>query len=291
MMSTKTQEATFDSVRYKLTTRRQWDRAAEAWDQWGPLLGRWLGPATEQMLDRAAIVSGARVLDVAAGAGEQTMSIARRIGPSGRVLATDISGSILGYVDRAAEQAGYRNVQSRELDGECLDELDAASFDAVVSRVGLIYFPDRQKALSGMLHALKPGGKVAAIVYSTAERNPFFSVPVSIIRSRAELPPPLPGQPGPLGLGAEGVLEAVFAEAGLRDVESTRMDAPVMLDSASECLRFEKESFGALHQMLSGLSQPEQDAAWEEIGEALKAYEHDGGFSGPCEMVVVAGTK
>ncbi|MCW8950947.1 MAG: methyltransferase domain-containing protein [Sedimenticola sp.] len=290
-MSTTTQQAVFDSVKYKQTTRQQWDMAAEAWYNWGPLLSKWLGPATELMLDRARIVSGSRVLDVAAGAGEQTMAIARRIGPEGQVLATDISSSILTYVENSAKLAGHSNVQVRELDGECLDQLAAASFDAVVSRVGLIYFPDQQKALRGMIHALKPGGLVGAMVYSTAEKNPFFSIPVSIIRRRAALPPPFPGQPGPFSLGAEGVLERVFTEAGLVNIETIRIDAPVRLESAAECLRFEKESFGALHQMLAGLSKQEQEEAWDEIEQALKAYENEDGFSGPCEMVVVVGTK
>lgn len=283
--------AVFDPVRYKQTTRQQWDKAAEAWHRWGPLLSKWLGPATEQMLDEAGINQGSQVLDVAAGAGEQTLSIARRIGLHGRVLATDLSPAILGYVDDSAKAAGYHNIQTRELDGECLHELDAASFDAVVSRVGLIYFPDQQKALLGMHHVLRPGGKMAAIVYSTADKNPFFSVPVSIIRRRAELPPPLPGQPGPFSLGTEGALEQAFSDAGFSEVKTMRVDAPVQLNTAAECLRFEKESFGALHQMLSGLDHNEQEAAWEEVEQALGEYQGPKGFSGPCELVIAVGTK
>jgi 23S rRNA (uridine2552-2'-O)-methyltransferase len=81
---------TFDPATYKRTTRAQWQDAAEAWDRWGPLLARWLGPSTEAMRDLAAVGPGSRVLDVAAGAGEQTLSAARRVGAKGRVLATDI---------------------------------------------------------------------------------------------------------------------------------------------------------------------------------------------------------
>src|SRR5690348_10181586 len=87
----------FDPARFKQTTRAQWEVAAEAWDRWGPLLARWLGPATEAMLDLAAVASGTRVLDVAAGAGEQTLAAARRVGAGGSVLATDISPAILRY--------------------------------------------------------------------------------------------------------------------------------------------------------------------------------------------------
>jgi hypothetical protein len=155
----------------------------------------------------------------------------------------------------------------------------------------MIYFPNQQKALGGMKHAVKPGGKVAAIVYSTAERNPFFSVPVSIIRRRANLPPPLPGQPGPFSLGAPGVLERAFADAGFRDLRVETLDAPIELDSAGECLRFEKESFGALHQMLSGLDDGEQEAAWTEIEQALGEFERGGRFTGPCELVLAVGTR
>jgi SAM-dependent methyltransferase len=188
--------AVFDAEKFRQSTRAQWENAAEAWDRWAPLLARWLGPATEAMLDMAAVGPGSRVLDVAAGAGEQTLVAARRVGARGHVLATDISPAILRHAKSAAEQAGLSNVDTLELDGERHDVLPRASFDAAVSRVGLIYFPDQQRALAGIRHALKPGGRFAAVVYSTAERNPFFAVPVGIIRRRAQLPPPLPGQPG-----------------------------------------------------------------------------------------------
>ncbi len=281
----------FDAGRYKQTTLAQWNEAAEAWYRWSPLLNRWLGAATERMLDLAGVTRGSRVLDVAAGAGEQSLAAARRVGPAGHVLATDLSPAILEYARRAAELEGLDNVTTLAVDGEQLETLDAGPFDAVISRVGLIYFPDQQRALTGMRSRLRPGGKVAAMVYSTAERNGFFSVPVSIIRRRAQLPPPLPGQPGPFSLGQPEVLEEAFRRAGLVDVRVEALDAPVRLGSAGECLQFEQESFGALHQMLSGVSDAEKDAAWEEIETALQAYETDGRFEGPCEMLIAVGTR
>jgi len=121
----------FDPIGYKQTTRQQWERAAEAWHRWGPLLSKRLGPATETMLDKAGINEGARVLDVAAGAGEQTMAVARRIGSSGHVLATDISSCILEFAASTARDAGHGNVRTRVLDGESRFDLQAESFDAV----------------------------------------------------------------------------------------------------------------------------------------------------------------
>ena len=98
--------AAFDAAKYKQTTREQWQQAAEPWHAWGPTLEDWLGEATELMLDLAGVGPGASVLDVAAGAGGQTVRAAQRVGPQGTVLATDISPAILEYAARVAREAG-----------------------------------------------------------------------------------------------------------------------------------------------------------------------------------------
>ncbi len=290
-IQTQEPQPTFNPVLYKQTTLEQWNQAAEAWDRWGPLLSQWLGQATETMLDLAGVHKGFRVLDVAAGAGEQSIAAARRVGPQGQVLATDLSPEILKYARRSAQLAGLDNIRTQVIDGECLDDLADGPFDTVISRVGLIYFPDQQKALRGMRNKLREGGRVAAMVYGSAECNGFFSLPVSIIRRRAKLPPPLPGQPGPFSLGQPEVLEKAFADAGLKDIRIERIDAPVRLRNAGECLQFEQESFGALHQMMSGLSDAEKDATWDEIEQALRQFEREDHFEGPCEMLIAVGTR
>jgi len=284
-------ETSFDPIAYKRTTHDQWEAVAEAWHRWGPTLRAWLGPATERMLDLARVAAGSRVLDVAAGAGDQTLQTAARVGPAGSVLATDISPAILAFAAAEAKRAGYTNVATRVMDGEKLDSSDE-SFDVVISRVGLIYFPDQQRALREMRRVLVPGGRVAAIVYTTADKNGFFSTPVSIVRRHAGLKPPLPGQPGPFSLGGEGVLEQAFVQAGLRDVRVETIRAPLCMKSAAECLCFEQESFGALHQMLASLDSAGREAAWAEVGAALREFEDGGaGFVGPCELLVAVGTK
>ncbi len=281
---------TFDPAAYKRTTREQWQAAAEPWHRWGPTLEEWLGEATELMLDIAHVGAGSRVLDVAAGAGGQSLAAARRVGQEGSVLATDISANILAFAERAAAEAGLSNVQTRVMDGEAL-VVEEAFFDAAISRVGFIYFPDQRAAFEAMRRALKPGGRLAGIVYSSPEANAFFSIPASIIRRRASLPDPLPGQPGPFSLGAPGALEAAYERAGFADTEVRRVSAPLRMRSAAECLQFERESFGALHQMLAGLSEPEREEAWNEIEEELSKFESGaGGFEGPCELLVSVGT-
>lgn len=281
----------FDPVKFKETTRQQWDSAAEAWDNWGPFLHQWLGPSTEAMFDMMELKIGDSVLDIAAGAGEQSISAARRVGPSGRVLATDISSKIIDRAAEAARSAGFKNIETRVMDGENLD-VPPESFNGVISRVGLIYFPNQQKALTGMKNALKSGGRIGAIVYSKPELNGFFSIPVSIIRRRAQLPPPQAGQPGPFSLGSPGVIEKAFQDVGFKNIQVRTVLSPIHLSSAAECVRFEKESFGALHQMMSSLSAEEKEETWTEIHSELSKFEsHGKGFIGPCEMIVAIATK
>ncbi|HVN70362.1 MAG TPA: methyltransferase domain-containing protein [Candidatus Binatia bacterium] len=282
-------QPTFDADLYKETTRKQWQSAAEAWNRWGSLLEAWLGEATAVMCDLAQLEPGDRVVDLAAGAGGQSLAAARRVGPSGSVVATDISSNILAFVLRNAEHEGLRNVRTVVADGEDLP-FEAGSFDAAITRLGLIYFPNRQAALCETARVLVPGGRLSAVVYTTADRNAFFSIPVSVIRERAKLPPPLPGQPGPFSLGAAGVLESAYLDAGFRDVEVRTIPAPVRMASAQECVRFEQESFGALHQMLAGLPESERASVWDEIHERLRAFETADGFVGPCELLVAAAT-
>jgi ubiquinone/menaquinone biosynthesis C-methylase UbiE len=124
------------------------------------------------MLDLAGVSAGARVLDVAAGAGGQTLAAARRVGPDGAVLATDIAPAILEYAERDARAAGLANVAVRAMDAEALD-VEPGTFDAAICRLGRTYLPDLAAALAAIRRALRPGGRLAAIVFSTPDRNGF----------------------------------------------------------------------------------------------------------------------
>jgi ubiquinone/menaquinone biosynthesis C-methylase UbiE len=280
----------FDPIAFKETTRQQWQNAAAAWNRWTPTLQTWLGPVTEAMLEMADLKLGDQVLDLAAGAGEPSISAAQVVGPTGHVLATDISSNILEFAAQTARERGLTNYETRVMDGEKPDQPDD-SFAAVFSRLGLIYFPDRAGALRSARRVLRGGGHVVLASFSTPDHNRFFSIPITIIRRRAGLTAPAPGLPGPFSLGAPGVMESMLKEAGFEDVQARVVQPPLKLKSAAECVRFERESFGALGQMLAGLPEAEQAAAWDEIEQELRAFEGGGGFEAPTELVVGAGTK
>jgi SAM-dependent methyltransferase len=283
-------QPSFDAAKYKSAQREQWNKDGAAWRRWNPTLDRWYGEVTRQMLDAAQIQPGQRILDVAAGAGEPAVSAAERVGPGGYVLATDIAEGIVELALQVARERGLKQIETRVMDGEKLD-LPDASFDAVLCRLGLMYMPHPVTALREWRRALRANGRVAVVVFSTPDRNSWGAVPASIIRRRAQLPPPVPGQPGPFGLGGPGVLEDVFRQAGFANPEIRAVPVPHRIGSSAEYVQVAREAFGAFNAMMAHLSPQERESAWNEVQTSMRSFESPGGFEVPGECLVGAATK
>ncbi len=275
----------------KNTTRAQWDRAAPGWNAHGSLIGAWLAHATEGMLGMASIGPGSRVLDVAAGAGEQTLLIARRVGPSGSVLATDLSPAILALAKGNAQSAGVSNVLFQVADGEDL-QVAPGSFDAVVCRLGLMLFGDPLRGLSEMYLALKPGGRICTMVFSQPQHNPCITILMSTALQHAGLPASNPDAPGGLlSLGRPGACDALFVAAGFQDVATTRLNAPFRMPSAKAYLDFVRTSASPIQQILDRLEAPDQERAWADMEAKLSVYATPWGWEGPNELLLTAGRR
>jgi SAM-dependent methyltransferase len=284
------QQSSFDAAKYKNAQREQWNKDGAAWRRWNPVLDRWYGAATRQMLELARVRQGQRILDIAAGAGEPAVSAAQRVGPGGYVLATDISEGIVELARQVAHECGLGQIETRVMDGEKLD-LPDASFDAVLCRLGLMYMPHPVAALREWHRALRAGGRVAVAVFSTPDRNAWGALPASIIRRRAQLPPPAPGQPGPFSLGSPGVLEGIFREAGFSDPEIRTVPVPHRMASAAEYVQVAREAFGGFNAMMAQLPPQERESVWNEVERSLHGFESPGGFEAPGECLVVGATK
>jgi SAM-dependent methyltransferase len=271
--------------------REQWDQAAQGWNDQAPNIRAWLRRATDAMLDMAGVKPGARVLDVAAGAGDQTLDIAERVGPQGAVLATDVSPAILEFAGANARRAGYRNVETRVADGERLG-LEEASFDAAVCRLGLMFLPDPLQGLREMHRALRPGGGICTMVFSRPEANPCITTLMATALKHAGLPPRDPFQPGGLlSLGKPGLIDELFRTAGFKDVATTKIDAPFRLPSARDYLNFIRTSASPIQQILGKLDAPARAAAWDAMEERLKAFETATGWEGPNELLLTAARR
>lgn len=264
--------------------------AAEGWRRSAAARAQFLAPITERMLDLAGIALGNRVLDVAAGTGEQTLLAARRVGANGSVLATDIAARMLAGAAEAARQAGLGNVETRVLDARSLD-LEPASFDGAISRLALMLIPERNKALAGIHRALKPGKKFAALVLATAAESPFIALPMTIAGRRAGTPLTPFEDPGMFALGDPTVLRATFDQAGFLDVAVEAVSVVRRFASLAVGMQNCRDILPEVSQLMAHLSKAECDAAWAEIQESMHQFEGADGFLVPQTYLIGVGTK
>jgi SAM-dependent methyltransferase len=273
-------------------TSEKWGRkeSADWWSAGQAARQQIYGAATEMMLDLAGVQAGSRVLDVAAGTGESTLMTARRVGPKGHVLAADVSASMLNVAAEAARQAGLANVETRVMNAENI-ELDSDSFDAVICRIALMLFSTPGKALNRMRRVVKPGGKVAVMVYAALERNPYHSIFQETVRRLGNIPWPAPGEPWMFALGAPGVLEGLYREAGFQNVSVHAAPIPRGFPSAAAAVGNMRKAAGDLKELMIQLNEADRERAWAEIAEQFKRFEGPNGFEIPGEALIGVGTK
>ena len=274
---------------FKQRLRDQWDEVAARWHRWTPVMSAQYAPATELMLDLAHLRPGDRVLDIAAGDGYQSIVAARRVGPTGHVLAVDLAPEQLKYAASAAREAGVEHLETRVMDAENLD-LPDASFDAVLCQFGLMFLLDVDRGLREMLRVLKAGSRASLVIFP-AGGTPESELAASIVRDR------LGGQARRLdqqtgwSLGGPGVLKRRLEAAGFQAVEAHELAVPLRLPSTAEALRYLREIHPTLESMMALLTADERDEVWGRVEAALARYVGPNGFESPNRVVVVAGMR
>ena len=259
------------------------DEVAERWSRNQARRDEAIGPATAMMLDLADLRTGYRVLDVAAGTGDQTLLAAQRVGAHGFILATDLSAAMLNVAAEAAQSTGFANVETRVMNAQNLD-LEAESFDTVVCRLGLMLFSDPRKALREIHRVLKRGGKFAALVFSTEEKNPYQGIPFVIV-SR------LGGKTVPhFSLGEPGALEEAFRAGGFQNVTVHAVSFQRHFSSVAEVIQNLKDA-RFIREATAKLGDAERDQAWTEIEQELSKLQSSAGIDLPGEMLIGVGSK
>ena len=264
--------------------------ATAGWQRSGAARAQLLAPLTERMLDLAGVSVGHRVLDVAAGTGEQTLAAARRVGLAGAILATDIAAQMLAVAAEAAVQAGLRNVETR-LQDACDLDLEPESFDAAISRLALMLIPERAQAMAGIYQALKPGGKFAALVLATADECPFIALPMGIAGRCAGTPKAPFGDPGMFALGDPATLAAVFHDAGFREVTVEVSRVQRRFPSLMIAMQNVRDVLPEIQQLLMHVTDDERAAVWAEIEGALRQFDNTNEFVVPMSYLISVGTK
>ena len=245
--------------------------------------------ATRQMLLAASLKPGDRVLDIAAGTGDQSMLAARIVGPTGLVLATDISAEMLQVAASRAELEQLTNIRTQVMDAGQLD-LDDETFDAAICRNGLMMLvPRLGQALSEIHRVLKPGRSLTALVWSAPERNPLHALPLAAIaKYTGASSSNACFSPGPFSLSDPRRFEQALADAGFRDVAIQAI--PLQLHFASVEAYLESRRM-LVASMIGRLSEPDQQRLMEEVRQVLSQFEGPQGLVVSAETLLGVGTR
>jgi ubiquinone/menaquinone biosynthesis C-methylase UbiE len=260
--------------------RYGWDKAVSSYEQYWE---NQLRPAQDLLLELAALKPGEHVLETASGTGLVTFRAADAVGPGGSVLATDISDGMIERLHRAARARRLSNVPSRRMDAEALD-VPAASFDAALCALGLMYVPDPVAALTQMRAALKPGGRAVAAVWGARSRCGWAEIfPIVDGRVRSEVCPMF------FSLGTGDALAAAMTAAGLTDVTSHRIATVLHYDSAEEACGAAFAG-GPVALAYSRFDERTRAAAHAEYLASIEPWRRGAAYDVPGEFVVCHGT-
>jgi SAM-dependent methyltransferase len=212
---------------YRRLVHDEWtaDATVEAWRTWHPKMTVQLQAMTDALLEAARVRPGLRILDLSSGTGQPALDLARAVGPAGHVTATDLSPAMLAIAEENAGAVGATNLAFRQADAEELPFPDA-SFDAVTSRLGAMYFVDIERALGEIRRVLRPGGHVGLAVWGPADQGTYVAGMVGPFLRRVTLPELPEDAPTPFRFAAPGALAGALERAGFGQVSDRTLVIP-----------------------------------------------------------------
>lgn len=283
----------FDGSTYKAGQKVQWDAVAEAWRKWWSEIERGAQVASNALADAIGAAPGQRILDVSTGIGEPAVTLSKRVGADGSILATDQSAGMLAVASERVASEGLSNIELVQVDTEVLD-LPENEFDGAVCRWGLMFLPDVQAGLQAIRRSLKPGAKFATTVWGTPPQAPMFSLPMGVAQQVLDPPPtPAPADaPNIFLLGAPGVLQSAFSAAGFKDVEGRDLQIYFDLDSPQAFADFLGDIAPGVQTILSGRTTSEIEKFWNAVVTKAEVFvDENGTFKIPGIAPFAVGTK
>ena len=278
-----------DATEFRAKQRDQWNGAATGWNDWSTYTDEHAGNVCERIVEMAAISEGDRVLDVAAGYGEPALTAARKVGPEGSVIATDISAEMLNFGRQRAAANGVENIEFMQSDANSLD-FPHESFDAAVSRWGIIFDPDGEGAAAKVRGFLKPGSRFAISSWGAPERVPWLGIAMKTAMERLDVPPPPPGTPGPLSRPTAEAIGGLLEGGGFSDVRVDELEVTFPFESAEEYVQNIKAIAAPLVAMISPHPEEVQRETWDAIADVARDRgDGDGRVSLSNQVWVAAG--
>jgi SAM-dependent methyltransferase len=276
-----------DPAEFRQTQREQWDVAAPGWKKWSEWLDSHAGAVSERLVELARVEPGSRVLDVAAGYGEPSLTAARKAGPEGAVVSSDISEEMLAYGRERAAAAGFDNVEFMHADASALD-FPAESFDAAVSRWGIIFEPDGEGAAARVRGFLKPGSRMAIASHGIPERVPMIARPMQVAMKLLDVPPPPPGTPGPLSRPTPEAIGGLLEGGGFSGVQVEDLEITFDWKSPEDFSAYVKDVIAPVRRMIEAHPKDIQDQAWKAIADDIRDEADDDGTLRLTSQVLLA---
>jgi SAM-dependent methyltransferase len=269
----------------------EWRETAKYWTRHSATIRTMFAPLTEALIQHAQIHEGQSVLDVAGGAGEPSLTIAEVVGPTGSVTCTDAVLEMVEAARQEADHRGIKNVLFRQCSADALPFPDN-SFDAVVSRLGVMFFPDPHAAIREMLRVAKPGGNLALAVWHKSDVNPFCYLISGIMEKHVASPPADPDAPNAFRFAEPGKLARVVQECGAVDVSEhvIAFDITASL-SSQEFWAMRSETSDTLRGKLAKLSEEERSDLAREVEQAVQPFFPHNQMKFPAMMIIVKATK
>ena len=231
------------------------------WQTYGEMEARLTAPVSERMVELADLRPGMRVLDLASGAGEPSLRAARRVGPTGHVLGTDIDEAVLELARARALREGLSNVEFRVADATRL-AVPEGSFDAATVRWGLMYIQDVEQVLREVRRALKPGGVLVAALWAEPARVSWATVPRQALAPYRELPHVSPDVPGAFRFAEQRHLDTFLTRVGFQVERVEEMEVPVVEGPDGAAIVAWART-GPMSRLVAGLPA-EAQRGWEE---------------------------
>jgi ubiquinone/menaquinone biosynthesis C-methylase UbiE len=286
--------STFDPNQFKMAQREGWDSVAEGWKEWWKPIEKGAQKLSQRLIELARIKPGQRVLDIATGIGEPSITAAKVVGTGGgHVLATDISRQMLAIAkERATLLRLHDIIEFKESDAENLD-LANSSFDAALCRWGLMLLPNLDATIGKIYSSLVSGGRFAAAVWADATKVPIISLVTRVIANQVQMSAPPPGVPNPFSLADTNKLENSLARAGFRDIHIDTVIVTFEFESGEEYYRYCQAVSNSARIALSKETEERKEDVWRKVAE--EAARNYGTANGLIKMdnesICIVGTR
>jgi ubiquinone/menaquinone biosynthesis C-methylase UbiE len=266
----------------------EWESVADAWEANRQRVFDFFRSASDWLVEAIGPQPGQVVLDVAAGPGETGFLVADAVGPSGRVISSDLAPTMVTAARRGASARGLTNVDCRVMDAQELD-LDDDSVDAAISRLGLMLVPDPAAAFRELRRVVRPGGTVAYTVIGAPDQNHWMALMMGALMQNGHQP--VTGNPfelgGPFGLSSPEINAEMLSDAGFADIRIEQLPGAMTVADVDDYWETQASLAGPIKATVEQLTDEERVTVRATLAPMMTPFESASGFALPSQLVAV----